>query len=126
MAIVKTTRVERVLIVLAADGTLKGAHQEREEVIAEDGAVLSQRQLPPEPLTGDALAAVLPSQSALSSQVGSLQAALAEMTADRDAQARMASAAEAFGNDLSQRVSALEAQIAAMQGASPANLKAAS
>lgn len=105
MAITKTSRVERVLIVLNEDGSLKGAHQEQEEMLAEDGTILSQRQLLPEPLTPETLAAALPSQAALAAQVEALLASLASVTADRDAKAG--------------RITELEAQVAAMQGASP-------
>lgn len=74
MSITDTTHIERVLIVLNPDGSLKGAHQERlREVRDGDVALLSATQLPAEPLTPEALAAVLP-QAALAAQAAALVA----------------------------------------------------
>ena len=81
MAIEKTAYVERVLIVLNADGTLKGAHQELLEVYADAGTVVASRQLPAAPLDAATLATALPSQSALLSQVAALTPQRSDETA---------------------------------------------
>ena len=69
-----TIHVERVLIVLNPDGTLKGAHQESLQTY-DDG---SARQLPASGLDAATLAAILPDQAALAAQVQAL-------TVERDA-----------------------------------------
>lgn len=85
MAITRTTYPERVLIVLAADGSLRGAHQEQIETIADGGDVISTRQLSASPLDAATLATVLPDAAALLAQVQSLTDQLAAVTAERDA-----------------------------------------
>lgn len=72
MALTQQTYVERILIVLNPDGTLKGAHQERLEAIVDGETVLSVKQLGAEPLDAQALANVLPDQAALAAQVQTL------------------------------------------------------
>lgn len=115
MALAKSARVERVLIVFGPDGTLKGAHQEREEIISEDGAILSQRQLPPEPLTPGALAALMPEQAVLIAQVAVLQEVLATVTNDRDIKSAALAESERVSMDRAARIDALSAEIARMQ-----------
>lgn len=78
MALTKSTRVERVLIVLDADGGLKGAHAESLTTISDGDIVLAVTQEPAAPLTAQALAGVLPDQAALLAQV---QALIAERDA---------------------------------------------
>lgn len=85
MTITRTSYPERVLIVLNADGTLKGAHVEHLEILADGGDVLQSRQLPAVALNGDALAGLLPEQSALLAQVQALTDALTAANAARDA-----------------------------------------
>jgi hypothetical protein len=86
MPITRTTYPERILIVLNPDGTMKGAHQEAIETIADGDDVLSVKQLSAAPLDAGALAAVLPDQGSLLSQVQTLTDDLAAMTTDRDAE----------------------------------------
>lgn len=64
MAIERQSYIERVTIVLARDGTLKGAQQETIEELVEDGIVLSTRYAPASPLTAETLAGVLPDVAA--------------------------------------------------------------
>lgn len=78
MAITKTSYVERVLIVLNPDGTLKGAHSQTLDAIVEDGVVLKESQGDAVPVDAASLASVLPDQASLVAQVQAL-------TADRDA-----------------------------------------
>jgi len=86
MPITRTTYPERILIVLNPDGTMKGAHQEAIETIADGADVLSVKQTAAAPLDAATLAAVLPDQGSLLSQVQTLTDALATMTTDRDAE----------------------------------------
>lgn len=86
MPITRTTYAERILIVLNPDGTMKGAHQEAIETIADGADVLSVKQTAAAPLDAATLAAVLPDQGSLLSQVQTLTDALATMTTDRDAE----------------------------------------
>lgn len=81
MTILKTIYAERVLIVLNADGSIKGAHQDRIETISEGDNIISQRMLGAEALEPATLAAVLPDRAALVAQVQQL----ADVTAERDA-----------------------------------------
>lgn len=103
MALTKTTRVERVLIVLDMDGSLKGAHAESLTTISDGDIVLAVTQEPAAPLTAQALAGVLPDRAALLAQVQAL-------TVERDA--ALASRAQA-----EQERDQLAAQVAAVQGA---------
>lgn len=84
MALSERTYIERVLVVLNADGTICGAHQERIREILDDGTVLSVRPIPAEPVDGTALASVLP-QTALLAQIADLTARLDEMQRAKDA-----------------------------------------
>lgn len=68
----RTTYVERVMIVLNPDGTLKGAHQDKLERITSNGETLVERMLGAEPLDAAALASVLPDHAALAAQVQAL------------------------------------------------------
>lgn len=88
MAISETSHVERVLIVLNPDGSLKGAHA---ETLREwrDGASLIGGKQETTPLTADVLASILPNQSSLLVQVRDLEEvrdSLAADKADRDKQ----------------------------------------
>lgn len=85
MTISKDVYIERVLIVLNPDGTIKGAHSEAMETIRDGDVVMASRMLPAKPVTGDELATVLPDQAALLAQVQSLSSQLATATAERDA-----------------------------------------
>lgn len=72
MTIAKSTYTRTVLIVLNENGTLRGAHQERVETITNDGTVISSRVMAAEPVSPEALAALLPDRAALLAQVQSL------------------------------------------------------
>lgn len=85
MPITDTTYVERVLIVLSPDGSLKGAHQESLRTIADGDSVISAQMLPAAPLDAATLATILPGTTALLAQVEALTNDLAAMTAARDA-----------------------------------------
>lgn len=98
MALQRSSRVERVLLVLSETGVLRGAHQERIETITEDGAVIQVRQLAAEPLDAAALAGVLPGEATLLAQIGTL-------TAERDAAVAALSAAESRVSELEARLS---------------------
>ncbi len=80
MPIEKQDYVERVLVVLNPDGTLKGAAQYRIHRVVEDGVdIVSPQQGNAEELAIDALASVLsPGDAALA---GQLSAALARIDA---------------------------------------------
>lgn len=84
MPVTQTSYVERVLIVLNPDGTLKGAHQERSSEIKDGDTVLSVRQEGAEPINAAIVASVLPSATYIS-QAASLTAQLETVTAERDA-----------------------------------------
>lgn len=75
MAITRNTYVERVLITLNQDGSVRAAHQESISVLTEDGEVLSTRQEIAVPLAPETLATLLPDQAALLAQISALQAA---------------------------------------------------
>ena len=77
MSIQKTSYIERVLIALHPDGSIKGAHQESLLVVKDGETVLSTTQLGAVGLTAEALALALPAQGALLAQ-------LAAVTAERD------------------------------------------
>lgn len=104
MPITRSTYPERVLIVLNSDGSLKGAHQESIETIADGADVLSVKQTAAAPLDAGTLAAVLPDQGSLLSQVQTLTDDLAAMTTERDAALTAKTALES-------QVAALEAQL---------------
>ena len=83
MAIEKQSYIERVLIVLNPDGSIKGAHQERLTRIleAEAQVVYSEIQESAEVLTPQALAGVLPQKAALIAQIAEQAARIDELTA---------------------------------------------
>lgn len=85
MAITKTTYVERVLITLAQDGSLKGAHQESISEIKDGAVVLAQKMEAAEPLDAITLAEILPDHAALIAEIAALNISLSEATAERDA-----------------------------------------
>lgn len=70
----KTTFVERVLIVMNPEGTLKGAHQESLTRFVEDGEILMERQEGAKSLDAATLASILPDQSALLAELMLLRA----------------------------------------------------
>lgn len=73
----KESHIERVLIVLNPDGSLKAAQGERlERVLDDDGSVVAERYLPAEPLTEETLAKVLPDKARL---IADLSLALADI-----------------------------------------------
>ena len=109
MTIEKTVRAERVVIVLAPDGSLKSAHQERVEEALDGDEVVGVTQLPAEPLSSAALAKVLPGHAALTAQVQALTSALEDMTQDRNALAARLELLEPSPDPV---VSALQARIA--------------
>jgi hypothetical protein len=79
--------VERVLIVLNPDGTLKGAHQETLNEVRKDGAVIATQYLPAAPLDAEALKAILPDRAAAIAQAANLQdvvATLSQALADKN------------------------------------------
>lgn len=78
MTLTTNTYIERVLITLNPDGSLKGAHQESLSEIKDGGTVLTARQEPAVTLTAEALALVLPDHAALLAQIDAL-------TKERDA-----------------------------------------
>lgn len=86
MTMTRTTYPKRILVVLNPDGTMKGAHQEAIETIADGADVWSVKQIAAAPLDAATLAAVLPDRGSLLSQVQALTDALATMTTDRDAE----------------------------------------
>lgn len=59
MTMTQTSYVERLVIVLNADGTLKGAHSESLETIANDGTTIVERMLDAEPITAAQIATLL-------------------------------------------------------------------
>lgn len=85
-----TTRIERVLIVLNPDGTLKGAHQESIRTVKDGETLLVSKQLDPVPVTLEALQAILPAaewiaktQAAVDAQAAA-ELSLQRMTEERD------------------------------------------
>lgn len=105
MPITKSSYVERILIVLNEDGTVKGAHQNSLNTIHEDGAILRQIQGDAVAMDAATLAAVLPDQAALLAQVQALMA-------ERDA-------LQATVDGHAAEVAALQAQIDAHQPQPP-------
>lgn len=85
MTITQSSSVDRVLITLSPDGTLRGAQQERLRMIRDDDTVISAAYEPAEALDAQALAAVLPDSAVLLAQVAALQASLTAAEQDRDA-----------------------------------------
>ena len=77
MAITDTTHLERVLIVLNPDGTLKAACAQSLRVVSDGDTILSAHQLDPVAIDGAALQAVIPTAPLL--------AQLQTMTVERDA-----------------------------------------
>jgi hypothetical protein len=119
MTITKTVYPERVLIVLHPDGSMKGAHVEAMEVIAEDGEPIAPpRMLPAAPLDAEALAGVLPDSAALLSQVQALTIHLLVRTDERDA-------AVAQWAAVTEQIAALHAQLAAVTAERDAAVAAA-
>lgn len=84
MTITQTDYVERVLIVLNPDGTLKGAHAERMRELREDGIVISARQ-DTQPLSEDDLVSVVPGSAALLADLTRVQTELDAVVAERAA-----------------------------------------
>lgn len=82
--LVRNTYVERVLIVLNPDGTLKGAAQYPLETLTdgEGNTLAAPIQHMAEPLAEDALATVLPESAALISQLAQAQGELAKLDAE--------------------------------------------
>lgn len=70
----KTSYTERVLIVLNADGSLRGASQYQLTTLTDDatGAVLMQQQEDAKPVDAATLASVLPAQAGLTAQVSAM------------------------------------------------------
>lgn len=71
----KTTYVERVVITLNANGSIRGCHQEINERIIDNGTVIAERLLPASNLNPAVLSALLPDQAALLAQISELQMA---------------------------------------------------
>jgi hypothetical protein len=72
----KESYVERVMIVLNPDGSLKAAQGERlERYFNEEGGVTGEIIYPAEPLDAEALAKVLPDRAALLAEVERLRRA---------------------------------------------------
>lgn len=76
----ENTRNERVLIVLAADGSIAGISLQRLQTFTDDAGnnIIPPQELPPVPLTTDVLASVLPDCAALLAQISDLQYQLAD------------------------------------------------
>lgn len=110
MAITTTSYVERVLIVLNEDGSLKGAHQEQLTINRDGSTVINAFQGLPEPLTAGTLASVLPAQTALAAQVQELTIVLAEITAARDAAVATIAERDATIADLEQKLDIIKAE----------------
>lgn len=88
MAIEKTTRIERFLIVVKADGTLKAAAAYDLETISDGDLVITTRELPAREIQSGELASVFPDRAALLATIGNREvegaaamAALAEQHA---------------------------------------------
>lgn len=79
MALTRTIYPERVLIVLNPDGSMKGAHQETLEVLAEDGVTIHTRHHAAAPLDAASLAGVLPNTAALLAASATAQTRIAEL-----------------------------------------------
>ncbi len=106
MALSQTTHVERVTIVLAPDGTLKGAHQESLSIVKDGDAVVSALQEPPVPLDAATLATILPgAQLAAQSQ-----ALIAELAATKDLLTAAGTALEAAKADIAARDATIKAR----------------
>lgn len=112
MTIKKVTYPERVLIVLARNGTLMGAHVEHLELLVDDEEVLSSKQLPASPLDGTELGGIIPLSSAIVSQVSALMHQVETVEKQRDGLTAALKEAEAKAAGLDAalvRVSELEA-----------------
>lgn len=87
----KSSYVERVLIVLNSNGTIKGAHSQTLDTISEDGIELRVSQGDPQPVSADAIGVVLPTLAQAISQIqslidvnSSLETKIKEMAAEMD------------------------------------------
>lgn len=124
MTLSTATFVERAVIVLNPDGSMRGAHQESLRRISEDGATIQETILPAVPLDAASLATVLPTQAAALAQAAALQTALAEAqqaTAaandGRDAAVAAKAAADVHIADLTAQLITAQQALAAMTAA---------
>lgn len=93
MTIERNTWVERALIAFNRDGTVRGAQQERLERVTDGADVLSEKYLPAEAISADALqgalgaqlAAMIEQNAAQALQIADLSRALAEVEAAKAA-----------------------------------------
>ena len=108
MALTEISYPERVLIVLNADGTLKGAHQERLREIRDGDVLITASMLPAEPVAAETLAAILPSGT-LAAQVQSL---IGQLTTYQTAEQSLT---EQVGTLTSEKT-AVEAVVVSLQG----------
>lgn len=107
MALTDISYVERVLIVLNPEGTLKAAHQETRRTVSDGATVIADTMLGAEPLDAATLASVLPLSSVLIAENQRLQSELSA------ALARIpASDAPPFVDGVPQSVTPYQARVA--------------
>lgn len=80
MALEKQEYVERIVIVLNPDGTLKGAHQETLTHYVDDGTIVASRQQTPVGVDSATLSRIVPASSVLLAQVQHLLADKTELS----------------------------------------------
>lgn len=106
MALTDTAYVERVLIVLNQDKTMKAAHQERRRTVSDGETVIADTMLGAEPLDVSTLAVVLPDSAVLIAENQRLQAELSA------ALARIQSADAPVVDGVTQSVTPYQARVA--------------
>lgn len=116
MTITKTSYVERVLIVLNADGTLKGAHSQTLDAIVEDGVVLRETQGDAVPVDAASLSIALPDKGALVEQVQALTSERDSLATERDALKSERDAMLAEKDGLAASRDAESAKVASLEG----------
>ncbi len=110
---IKKTHIERVLIVLNEDGTLKAAHQEKLERVFDGEELYAEKYLPAEPVEEEALIGLL-ENPALFKQIRDLDEALAEK--NEQAQAELQTTIEAANAEIQKLKDAAENQIESLSG----------
>lgn len=84
MSITRAEHVATVVITLAADGSLIGAHQESIERITDGDVLLTEKYLSAVPLDAAALATVIPAQADLVSQLAAANAQINALQSQLD------------------------------------------
>jgi len=120
---IKKTYIERVLIVLNEDGTLKAAHQEKLERVFDGEELYAEKYLPAEPVEEEALIGLL-ENPALFKQIRDLDEALAEK--NEQAQAELQTTIEAANAEIQTTIEAANAEIQKLKDTSAIQIESLS